>query len=158
MELRRATSDDIPAIMAIERQPGYEALVGQWSAEQHLAHLDDAAFHYFVAEDNGDEIIAFAALQVQADSLLLNRIIVKDPGRGLGKAMLQEIIALAPSLSATPRIWLRVAAHNDRAIRLYTAFGFSHELTLAAAGRLPNGQAVDLLFMGKALADGRQST
>jgi ribosomal protein S18 acetylase RimI-like enzyme len=149
MELRRATSDDIPDIMAIERQPGYEALVGQWSAEQHAAHLKDPTFHYFVVDDGSGEALAFAVLHAQPDGLLLNRIIVRAPGHGLGRTLLSEIIGLAPSLSSSPRLWLRVAAHNQRAIHLYTDLGFLHEATLAAAGKLPNGLAVDLMVMGR---------
>ena len=151
MKLRRAASDDIPGIMAIERMPGYETLVGQWSAEQHAAHLADANFHYFVTADEGG-LAAFVALHAQPDGLLLNRIIVRDTGRGLGRILLGEIIRMAPSLSPSPRLWLRVAAHNERAIGLYTAFGFSHETTVAAAGRLPNGQVVDLMVMARPIA------
>lgn len=150
--LRRADSDDIPAIMAIERRPGYETLVGQWSAEQHAAHLEDPSFHYFVADGDDGTVTAFAALHAQPDGLLLNRIIVRDTGHGLGCALLGEIIRLAPSLCPSPRLWLRVAAHNERAIRLYTALGFAHEATLAAAGRLPNGVVVDLMVMVRTIA------
>jgi L-amino acid N-acyltransferase YncA len=151
MKLRRATSGDISGIMAIERLPGYEALVGQWSAEQHEAHLGDPAFHYFVAGDAG-ALTAFVALHAQQDGLLLNRIIVKDTGTGLGRILLQQIIDLSPSLSPSPRIWLRVASHNERAIHLYNAFGFVHETTMAADGRLPNGQTVDLMVMARPIA------
>lgn len=142
--------------MAIERLPGYETLVGQWSAEQHAAHLGDPAFHYFVAGDAG-EVDAFVALHAEDDGLLLNRIILREAGRGFGKSLLGEIIDLAPSLSPSSRLWLRVAAHNARAIRLYTAFGFAHEATFAAAGRLPNGQVVDLLVMARGIDDKGQS-
>lgn len=148
MTLRRATSDDIPDIMAIERQPGYEALVGQWSAEQHSAHLADKRFHYFVPDDGG-VVTGFAALHEHPDGLLLNRIIVRDAGTGLGRILLGAIIELAPSLSPLPRLWLRVAAHNERAIRLYASSGFSHESTLPAAGTLPNGQVIDLMVMAR---------
>lgn len=136
--------------MAIERQPGYETLVGRWSTEQHAAHLGDASFHYFVADGDGG-VVAFAALQAHPDGLLLNRLIVSETGRGLGRILLGEILGLAPSLSPVPRIWLRVAAHNDRAIHLYMSFGFVHEVTMAAAGRLPNGQVVDLMVMVRSL-------
>jgi GNAT superfamily N-acetyltransferase len=122
--------------------------VGRWSAEQHAAHLDDPSFHYFVAGNPGN-VDAFVALHVQEDGLLLNRIILREPGRGRGRVLLQEIIDRAPSLGSSPRLWLRVASHNDRAIHLYTAFGFVHEATLAAAGRLPNGQTVDLMIMAR---------
>lgn len=151
MNLRRASSDDIPDIMAIERQPGYETLVGQWSAEQHAAHLADPSFHCFVTQNDGG-VAAFVAMHAQPDGLLINRIIVRETGRGLGTVLLGEIIRMAPSLSPSPRLWLRVAAHNERAIHLYTAFGFSHETTVAAAGRLPNGQVVDLMVMARPLA------
>lgn len=153
MRLRRATSDDIPAIMAIERQPGYEALVGQWSAEQHAEHLGDPGFHYFVANDDDGAVTAFAALHAQPDGLVLNRIIVKEAGRGLGKTMLEAIMALAASLGRSDRIWLRVAAHNERAIRLYHSFGFAEEGRLDCAGTLPDGRIVDLIVMARSIRE-----
>ena len=35
MSAEFATPDDIPAIMAIERTPGFEDFVGRWTHEQH---------------------------------------------------------------------------------------------------------------------------
>ena len=37
MTIEFATQADIPAIMAIERTPGFEDVVGRWSQEQHAA-------------------------------------------------------------------------------------------------------------------------
>ena len=39
MKVELATPADIPAIMAIERSPGFDSLVGRWSAEEHAAEL-----------------------------------------------------------------------------------------------------------------------
>ena len=147
MTLRHATSDDIPAIMVIERQPGYEALVGQWSAGQHRQHITDPAFLYLVAEDEATRITAFAALHRSADGLLLNRFIVKTAGLGLGRSLLPQVLDISAPAGTGQRVWLRVAAHNARAIGLYRSFGFEEEDRLPAAGTLPNGQVSDLVVM-----------
>jgi hypothetical protein len=41
LDLVRAAEADIPFIMATERLPGYEELVGRWSEAEHRAALSD---------------------------------------------------------------------------------------------------------------------
>ena len=127
MTLRHATSDDIPAIMVIERQPGYEALVGQWSAGQHRQHIADPAFLYLVAEDEATRITAFAALHRSADGLLLNRFIVKTAGLGLGRSLLPQVLDISAPAGTGQRVWLRVSSplpDDARSQRLAAMLGF----------------------------------
>lgn len=42
MNVEVAVPADIPAIMAIERGPGFETLVGRWTHEQHAAEMAKA--------------------------------------------------------------------------------------------------------------------
>ena len=48
-----AAPEDIPAIMAIERLPGYDALVGRWEADKHRAEMADPANLYFALREAG---------------------------------------------------------------------------------------------------------
>jgi RimJ/RimL family protein N-acetyltransferase len=68
-------------------------------------------------------------------------------GAGHGRAILQATAAYAFDVMALRRLWLRVAADNAAAIRLYTGFGFEAE------GRLKrhafrSGRLVDVLVFG----------
>ena len=46
MTIEFATEADIPAIMAIERTPGFEDVVGRWSQEQHAEQMAKASTRY----------------------------------------------------------------------------------------------------------------
>jgi diamine N-acetyltransferase len=145
MKLRRATADDIDTIMAIERMPGYDALVGQWTVDEHAAHLKDAAFTYLVlADENGPS--GFVALHSRQGDVRITRMIAGATGQGLGKVLMRAVLAM-PMIAAASRVWLCVAAHNGRAIRLYQSFGFTETDRQLAAGTLPNGQLTDLIVM-----------
>jgi RimJ/RimL family protein N-acetyltransferase len=154
--LRRASAADIPAIMDIERQPGYDQLVGRWSAEQHLENISKPGFLYFVHDDSEGTPIAFAALSGMGDSkgeVLINRLMVRTPGTGIGKVFLREIMTVAFEGAPTSRLWLRVRPENERALRLYRAQGFAEEKLLPQAGTTPDGRRVDLMLMSISYED-----
>jgi ribosomal protein S18 acetylase RimI-like enzyme len=154
--LRRASAADIPAIMDIERQPGYDQLVGRWSAEQHLENISKPGYLYFVHDDSEGMPIAFAALSGMGASkgeVLINRLMVKTPGRGTGKIFLREIMTVVFEGAPTSRLWLRVRPENERALRLYRAQGFAEEKLLPQAGTTPDGKRVDLFLMAISYED-----
>jgi hypothetical protein len=62
LELVRATEADIPFIMATERLPEYDKLVGRWSEEQHRAALVDERYAYFIAR-TASQTIGFAIVR-----------------------------------------------------------------------------------------------
>ena len=57
-----ATEADIPAIMEIERTPGFEGFVGRWAREKHLEEIAKDSTRYFVLRDGG-AVKAFAIFQ-----------------------------------------------------------------------------------------------
>ena len=84
----RATPDDIPAIMAIERLPGYDQLVGRWEAEKHEAEMASPGTLYFALREGG-RLAGFAIVLNLDDPnrrAHLKRIAVAEPGRGDGAA------------------------------------------------------------------------
>lgn len=93
MSLHPATEADLPAIMRIERTPGYELFIGQWDLETHQAMLASTDARYFVWRDRG--VAGFAILQ-QMDNphgnVLLKRIGVARPGKGAGAALLRAVM------------------------------------------------------------------
>lgn len=149
-DFRRAHAADIPAIMEIERQPGYEQLVGRWSEQQHLSNISKPGYLYLVHDDQNRAPIAFAALSGMGDAkgeVWINRLIVRTPGRGTGRTFLGAIMELVFEGAPTSKLWLRVRPENQRALNLYRSQGFIDERLLPQAGTTPDGSRVDLLVM-----------
>lgn len=154
--LRRATALDIPAIMDIERQPGFELLVGRWTAEEHLRNISHHGYLYLVHDDEKGVPAAFAALTGMGDAkgeVLLNRMIVRTPGKGVGTFFLKAVMTAVFDGAPTQRLWLRVLPENERALRLYRRQGFMEERILEKAGMRPDGVRVDLLMMSISYED-----
>jgi RimJ/RimL family protein N-acetyltransferase len=151
MILRAATSDDISAIMAIERQPGYERLVGRSSEAFHTRALTDPDHHYLIGLDDTGSIGGFGILRGLSDpmgNVTLKRIVVAAAGNGFGSAMLREIINWVFTETATHRFWLDHIITNDRARHVYETCGFKREGVMREAYAMPeSGERVDLALM-----------
>lgn len=127
-----ATRHDIPAIMAIERTPGYENLVGRWENERHLEELGKTGSRYVVWARNGD-VEGFAILQGIGSPNLrthLKRIAVAEPGTGSGTRLLRDLVDWVFRETDTNRLDLDVYVENERARRAYEKVGFTVEGTL----------------------------
>jgi RimJ/RimL family protein N-acetyltransferase len=136
MQLRLARLDDIPRIMAIERIPEYRTFVGNWSQEEHHAKMTGEDRRYFVAESESGEMIAFAILRGVASphrSIRLQRIVVANPGRGIGRQMLTGILDYVFRELKAHRLWLDVFETNTRAQHVYESLGFRGEGILREA-------------------------
>jgi RimJ/RimL family protein N-acetyltransferase len=142
MRLRAAGPDDIAFIMACERRPGYELLVGRWTEERHRAAIVDPGFRYFIAEDDsgprGFAIVQTDVFHVQ--NLYLKRIAVHDPGRGHGKAVLRLLNDWVFADTDTHRFWLEVVEKNPRATRVYESLGFVVEGVAREVHAGPDGR------------------
>jgi RimJ/RimL family protein N-acetyltransferase len=148
--LRRATAADIPAIMEIERRPGYEQLVGRWDEAQHFHNISKPGFLYFVHDGGEGMPIAFAALSGlghRDGDVVINRMIVRTPGQGVGKTVLRAVMRIAFEGAPTYRLGLRVLPDNLRAQHVYRSQGFKDDRILRGGGTLPDGRRVDLLLM-----------
>jgi diamine N-acetyltransferase len=129
LQLVKGTTDDIAFVMAAERLPGYEALVGRWSEAQHRAALADGRHTYFIARLASRDI-GFAIVRDWASServACVKRIAVANPGQGHGKMFLASLVDCIFADTDAHRIWLGVFPENDRARRAYEAVGFKAE-------------------------------
>jgi RimJ/RimL family protein N-acetyltransferase len=109
----------ISFIMASERRPGYEALVGRWDEARHGAALADGRHAYFVGrqvESGGTGApVGFAILRdwhSPEKVTLLKRIAVTHPGRGHGRALLSKVVAKVFEETDAWRLWLGVFPEN----------------------------------------------
>ena len=149
MSAEFATEDDIPAIMTIERTPGFEDFVGRWTHEQHAAELAKHSTRYFVLRDGG-EVKAFAIFQHIGEPdrrVHLKRIVAKDAGQGSGTRLLRSALDWLYCETETNRIDLDLFVENERAQRTYEKLGFVVEGRLRDYHRSVDGQIRDALIM-----------
>lgn len=139
MQIRIATPADAEAIAAAEeetrRTPGL--LVGQPGEIPVEAYREKIAKlatdgRYIVAEENGVPIgHAFLdPMSMRANAHVFTLTIVVHPGhveRGIGRALLRDLLEWANHDSRVGKIELNVRAGNLRAQNLYRSFGFAEE-------------------------------
>lgn len=129
LEIVRATEADIPFIMATERLPANDGLVGRWERDEHVRALADRSNAYFLGAI-GDTPVGFVIAQHWASAgggTLIRRIIVADTGKKTGRALLAKVIDTIFVETNATRIWLNVYPHNERAQRAYSALRFRFE-------------------------------
>ena len=147
VEIARATESDIPFIVATERRPGFESLVGRWEPEQHRQAMTEPRYAYFVGR--AAEPIGFALLRdwnTPERSTLLKRIAVAEPGKGFGTALLRGVIERVFTETQAHRFSLGLFPHNLRARRAYEAVGFQAE-GISRGSAFVGGQHHDELVM-----------
>jgi len=128
IEVVRATESDIPFIVATERRPGFEKLVGRWEPAQHAQAMSEPRYAYFLARNA--KPLGFALLRDwngPERSTLLKRIAVAEPGQGHGTALLNGIIERVFTETQAHRLSLGLFPHNLRARRAYESVGFQAE-------------------------------
>jgi RimJ/RimL family protein N-acetyltransferase len=130
MHLRLGSFADVPQIAAMERLAEFLTFVGQWTEEEHRQKMASADVRYFVAEKPHNELTAFAILQgltSEHRSIELKRVVVKNPGQGLGKQILRELLDKIFHEFKAHRVWLDVFETNLRAQRVYESLGFQRD-------------------------------
>jgi ribosomal-protein-alanine N-acetyltransferase len=121
--LRPMVAEDIDEILPIERQ----AHAHPWTPGLFSDSLVSGYNCWVLAQGEGREerIVAYGILQiVVGEAHLLN--ITVDPrrqGKGLGRQLLNELIAIARPKADT--LFLEVRPSNTVAVGLYTAMGFN---------------------------------
>ena len=153
-----ATPADIDAIMACERRPGYEATVGRWSREEHLAGMADPTHRYFVARRADGAIAGFIMLQdvaIEADSILVRRIAVAEQRRGHGRQLLGHALHVIFNELGARSARLGVRAYNASGIALYSSFGMREESRREEQGH--GSAAITVMTMTMSAETYRQS-
>ncbi|MFJ2030364.1 ribosomal protein S18-alanine N-acetyltransferase [Streptosporangium sp. NPDC087985] len=121
--LRQMTTDDLPAVMKIERETfPHDA----WSEGMLRSELDEQprTRHYVVALVD-EEIVGYAGLFAAGDQADVQTIAVLADRRraGIGAALLTELLTEAVRRGAQS-IFLEVRADNPDAQAMYERFGF----------------------------------
>ena len=159
MLIREAHIEDAPVLFAAEKEtatsPGLlasrpeELRLGDFAKK--IAELSQNG-RYIVAEENG-KVIGHAFLDpmpLQALSHVFRLTIIVHPGfhsRGIGNALMKELMNWAKQAPSLRKIELLVRASNERAIRLYAKLGFVEEGRFKDRVRLPDGSFGDDIAM-----------
>jgi ribosomal-protein-alanine N-acetyltransferase len=140
---------DIETLLPLERE-----LFGPsaWSAEtfwSELAHPQTRWYVVAVSAADPDRVLGYAGLLVPGPEADVQTIAVapQAQGQGLGRILLDALIAAAESRSATSLL-LEVRANNEPAIGLYTRRGFER---IAVRRRYYQPEDVDAWVMRLAL-------
>lgn len=130
MLLRPASPADLPQIITLERLPEARRYVGQWSEDHHARALSSPDARYFVHEDSNGLLQAYIILlgfEQDPRSIEFKRFVVAQPGRGLGRRLLSELLHIVFDEIRAHRFFLDVVEDNLRARHLYESFGFVEE-------------------------------
>ncbi len=164
MELRSAVASDIPVIQAVY---GHHVLHGFGTFETEPPGVDEmrsrhsqitvAGFPYLVAVDAG-QVVGYAYAN-HFRTRAAYRYTVEDSvyvapdamGRGVGKALLDELIARCASQGLRQMLAVIGDAGNAGSIGVHRACGFEHAGVLRAVGRKFD-RWVDVVLMQRALA------
>jgi L-amino acid N-acyltransferase YncA len=170
IQVRDATSGDLEEIVAIyahhvrhglasfeETPPGLEEMERRFQA---LAIRD---LPYLVAEQDGGGIQGYAyAGPYRARPgyrySIENSVYVAPgaAGKGLGKALLEELIRRCTDLGYRQMIAIIGDSKNWPSIRLHESFGFRHVGTLSAVG-FKFGRWIDSVILQRPLGDGESN-
>lgn len=115
---------DIPELLQIERLPGYDAFIGQWTPEEHAAEMVSPAARYLGWREDG-ALTGFVIFQkFDQPTVRLRRIAVARPGGGLGTTLLRAAVDWAFVQTQADAVDLHVRVGNDRARTVYLREGF----------------------------------
>jgi RimJ/RimL family protein N-acetyltransferase len=147
--IERVAAESIPVVMRIERQPGYEGLVGRWNEAQHVAAIADPANAYLVGHDEAGPrgFAIVGGLQDPHGNVVLKRIAVERAGEGFGYRFVAALVEWAFTTTGAHRVWLDLFEHNDRAHHVYRKVGFTDDGIWRESYRMPDGRRVSQLLM-----------
>ncbi len=141
MNIRRATQDDLPAIVTLERRTNAAA---HWSEDQYQSILREAAPRrvMLVGEKQGELKSFLVARVLEVDWELENIVVAAEQQRqGVGTALLQAMMTEARTAAASS-VLLEVRESNLAARRLYEKAGFAEEGRRKAYYRDPAEDAI----------------
>src|SRR5258708_2485934 len=121
MTLRRAVARDLPYIVQLEGAFRDLGFVGGDDSRLHERRLTDPDYSYMIVETAGQPggYVILRGLTSPNRSVELKRIVIAEPGQGLGRRVLDAILHQAFDEFSAHRLWLDVFTDNDRARHVY---------------------------------------
>lgn len=147
--LRPTTEFDLDWVVRTEHAPENEELITRWPRAAHSAALRNPGMRHLVIDDGSGNRLGYAILSRIDDNdpnIELLRIVVAEPGRGVGRTALRLVREMVFGELGAHRLWLDVVPTNERARALYRSAGFVEEGLMREAARRPGGY-VSLVLM-----------
>ena len=143
MRLRRATEQDLPFILTVEHPFRELNIVGADDAATHDRRMKNPDCQYWMVEDQSAPAghVILCGLASPNRNVELKRIVISRPGQGLGRLVMQAIVAKVFDELAAHRLWLDVFEHNARARHVYRSSGFVEEGVLRECVKQPDRYA-----------------
>lgn len=130
VSVRSATRDDIPAILALERQ---SSGVAHWTSEQYASRIEDGLQNgSFLVAESDNKICGFVCAHTVTGEWEIENIVVGEKFRrhGIATQLMRSLINRWEHALGTALL-LEVRQSNTAARALYAEFG------LQAVGRRP---------------------
>ena len=170
IRVRDATSGDLEEIAAIYAHHVRHGLAsfeetppGPAEMERRFQAIATCGLPYLVAEQDSGRVQGYAYAGPYRSRpgyrySLENSVYVAPGalGKGLGKALLEELILRCTNLGYRQMIAIIGDSENWPSIRLHESFGFRHVGTLSAVG-FKFGRWVDSVILQRALGDGESN-
>jgi ribosomal-protein-alanine N-acetyltransferase len=142
--LRAMLPDDLPEVLAIERQ-AYEF---PWTHENFASSLASGYLAECLLDAASGRLLGYYVAMMGFEEMHLLNITLApaEQGRGYGRALL-ELLRVRSQQHEARKLWLEVRVSNPRAQRLYLSFGF--EVVGSRRGYYPaHGGREDAIVMG----------
>lgn len=119
--VRKMRREDVDAVVAIET----EAFSSPWRRETFLELIDRPTAELLVMVQGDEGVVGYAVLWCVLDQGELANVAIaaRMRGRGLGRALLTEVLAVAKR-RGVETVFLEVRESNAPALGLYHGFGF----------------------------------
>lgn len=143
--LRPARQDDLEFLLAAEAAARDAGFVSSNSREEHLAAMASPDAAYFVIGDRQGYAI-FLGLRSPHHALELKRVVITEPGKGLGRRVFAELLRYAFEQRQAHRLYFDAFDDNARALHLYRSLGFREEGILREAGLRKDGYRNLVMF------------
>jgi len=157
--MRRATVDDLDAVMAIETSV---FVTDAWSRDGMRQELASPDGWYLVATPEADDTVVegyagLLALPGAPDADVQTIAVVPEArGRGLGRALMGQLLAEARRRGAR-EVFLEVRADNPGAQHLYASLGFE-ALAVRPRYYMPDGVDAVVMRLAVPAAETRPAT
>ncbi len=145
LRLRPTMLSDLDWVVSVERDGANLPFITPWERPQHegAIRFPDSR-HFILEEGDGLDRVGFVILQGCRNpnaSIELKRLVLQAKGRGLGRAAVRLLKAMAFTQLKAHRFWLDVKSLNTRALTLYADEGFVEEGRLRESVRVTVGGA-----------------
>lgn len=143
IRLRPTMVSDLDFVISVEQDEANRPFITPWERTQHEGAIRFPDFRHFIVEAGpGYEAAGFVILQGCRNphgSVELKRIVLQPKGRGIGRACVRLLAAMAFRDLHAHRFWLDVKSGNARAQALYRSEGFVEEGRLRESVRTAEG-------------------